>query len=65
MLYEFFISLRYLVSKKRQKFVSVTALISILGVLIGVMALNVVLAVMGGFEDELRNKLSVSAGSVW
>ena len=57
MLYELFISLRYLVSKKRQKFVSVTALISILGVLIGVMALNVVLAVMGGFEDELRNKI--------
>jgi len=57
MLYEFFISLRYLVSKKNQKFVSVTALISILGVLIGVMALNTVLAVMGGFEDELRNKI--------
>ena len=57
MLYELFISLRYLVSKKRQKFVSVTALISILGVLIGVMALNTVLAVMGGFEDELRNKI--------
>ena len=57
MLYELFISLRYLVSKKRQKFVSVTALISIFGVLIGVMALNVVLAVMGGFEDELRNKI--------
>ena len=57
MLYEFFISLRYLVSKKRQQFVSVTALISILGVLIGVMALNTVLAVMGGFEDELRNKI--------
>jgi len=57
MLYELFISLRYLVSKKRQKFVSVTAFISILGVLIGVMALNVVLAVMGGFEEELRNKI--------
>jgi len=55
--YEIFISLRYLLSKKRQKFVSVTAMISILGVLIGVMALNVVLAVMGGFEEELRNKI--------
>jgi len=55
--YEIFISLRYLLSKKRQKFVSVTAMISILGVLIGVLALNVVLAVMGGFEEELRNKI--------
>lgn len=57
MLYEFFISLRFLASKKRQKFVSVTAAISIIGVIIGVMALNVVLAVMSGFEDELRNKI--------
>lgn len=57
MLYEFFISLRFLTSKKRQKFVSVTAIISILGVTIGVMALNVVLAVMSGFEDELKNKI--------
>jgi len=57
MLYELFISLRYLVSKRRQKFVSITALISVFGVIIGVMALNVVLAVMGGFEEELRNKI--------
>ncbi len=57
MLYEFFISLRFLASRKRQKFVSVTAVISIIGVIIGVMALNVVLAVMSGFEEELRSKI--------
>jgi len=57
MKYEFFIGLRYLGSKKRQAFASIIGLISILGVLIGVMALNVVLAVMGGFEEELRNKI--------
>ena len=57
MLYELFISLRFLISKRRQKFVSVTAFISVLGVIIGVMALNVVLAVMGGFEEELKNKI--------
>lgn len=44
-------------SKRRQKFISVTGLISILGVFIGVMALNVVLSVMGGFEQELRDKI--------
>lgn len=57
MLYEFFISLRFLASRKHQKFISVTAFISIIGVIIGVMALNVVLAVMSGFEDELRSKI--------
>jgi len=57
MKYEFFIGLRYLRSKKRQAFASIIGLISILGVLIGVMALNVVLAVMGGFEEELRDKI--------
>lgn len=57
MRYEFFIGLRYLRSKKRQTFVSVIGLISILGVIIGVMSLNVVLSVMKGFEDELRDKI--------
>ena len=57
MKYEFFIGLRYLRSKKRQTFVSVIGLISILGVIIGVMSLNVVLSVMKGFEDELRDKI--------
>ena len=57
MKYEIFIGLRYLRSKRRQAFVSIIGLISILGVFIGVMALNVVLGVMRGFEEELRDKI--------
>lgn len=57
MKYEFFIGLRYLSSRRRQKFTSIIGLISVLGVIIGVMALNVVLSVMGGFEEELREKI--------
>lgn len=57
MKYEFFIGLRYLSSRRKQKFTSIIGIISILGVIIGVMALNVVLSVMGGFEDELREKI--------
>ncbi len=57
MRYEFFIGFRYLSSRGKQKITSVIGLISILGVFIGVMALNVVLAVMGGFEEELREKI--------
>ena len=57
MSYEFFIGLRYLSSRRKQKFTSIIGIISVLGVIIGVMALNVVLAVMGGFEEELRDKI--------
>lgn len=57
MKYEFFIGLRYLSSRRKQKFTSIIGIISILGVIIGVMALNVVLSVMGGFEEELREKI--------
>ena len=56
-MFESFIAFRYLRSKRRQKFVSVIGFISIFGVIIGVMALNVVLSVMGGFEDALRDKI--------
>lgn len=56
-MFESFIAFRYLRNRGRHKFVSVTGLIAITGVFIGVMALNVVLSVMGGFEDELRSKI--------
>ncbi len=57
MKYEFFIGLRYLSSRRKQKFTSIIGVVSVLGVIIGVMALNIVLAVMGGFEEELREKI--------
>ena len=57
MSYEFFISLRYLRAKRKQVFVSVITLISIAGILLGVASLIIVLAVMNGFETDLRNKI--------
>jgi len=55
--YELFISLRYLKAKRRQTFISVISFISISGVAIGVMALIIVLGVMTGFSDDLRDKI--------
>jgi lipoprotein-releasing system permease protein len=55
--YEWFISLRYLKAKRRQGFISLISLISVAGVTVGVMALIVVLAVMTGFTDSLREKI--------
>lgn len=57
MSYEFFIGLRYLKAKRKQAFLSLITLISIVGVALGVMALIVVLSVMSGFENDLRNKI--------
>ena len=55
--YEWFISLRYLKAKRRQGFISLISIISVAGVAVGVMALIVVLAVMTGFTDSLREKI--------
>lgn len=57
MRYELFISLRYLKAKRKQIFISVITFLSMAGVSLGVMALVVVLSVMGGFEDDLKNKI--------
>lgn len=57
MSYESLISFRYLKSGTGRGFLSVIGLISILGVFLGVASLDVVLSVMKGFEDELRDKI--------
>lgn len=57
MQYELFIGLRYLRARRRETFISLITVISILGVMIGVMTLNVVMAVMTGFEETLRDRL--------
>jgi lipoprotein-releasing system permease protein len=59
---EFFISIRYLWSRKRNGFVSFVTSISLMGISLGVAALIVILSVMNGFEVELRDRLlSMSA----
>jgi len=57
MTYELFISKRYLSAKRKQIFVSVITFISIFGIFLGVAALIIVLAVMNGFEEDLRTKI--------
>lgn len=57
MTFELFVSLRYLLAKRRQTFISLITLISIAGVAVGVMALIVVLAVMNGFQENLRTRI--------
>lgn len=54
---ELFISWRYLLTKRKEKFISLISVISISGVAIGVAALIVVIAVMTGFDKDLRDKI--------
>ncbi len=54
---ELFISWRYLTSKRKEKFISLISIISILGIAIGVMALIIVIAVMSGFDKDLHDKI--------
>ena len=57
MSYEWFVSLRYLRAKRKQTFISVISFISIAGVTLGVGALILVLAVMTGFTDGVRQQI--------
>ena len=56
-MYEFFIATRYLKGKRRKKFVSTITFISVAGIAVGVMALIIVISVMNGFENDLREKI--------
>jgi lipoprotein-releasing system permease protein len=55
--YELLIGLRYLKAKRKSTFISIITLISTAGVALGVMALIIVLAVMTGFEEDLKEKI--------
>ncbi|MFH0731441.1 MAG: ABC transporter permease [Candidatus Omnitrophota bacterium] len=57
MRYELFIALRYLFTRRKEKFISIITIISILGVAVGVGALIATLAVMSGFSSELQARV--------
>lgn len=57
MRYEWFIGLRYLKAKRKQTFISIITFISVAGVMLGVMALIVVLSVMNGFQQTIKEKI--------
>lgn len=57
MFFELFLGLRYLKAKRKQAFISIITVISVAGVMVGVMALIVVLSVMNGFREDLISKI--------
>jgi lipoprotein-releasing system permease protein len=57
MSFETFVGRRYLRAKQKQAFISLITILSITGVALGVMALIVVIAVMTGFEADLKTHI--------
>jgi len=57
MRFELFVALRYLKAKRRQAAISVITVISVVGVMAGVCALVVALAINNGFREELESRL--------
>lgn len=54
------IALRYLRGRKQSRFASLNTVIAVAGVTIGVIALIVVLGVMNGLRDDLRDRILVA-----
>ncbi|MCX5793543.1 MAG: ABC transporter permease, partial [Elusimicrobia bacterium] len=54
---EFFIARRYLLAKRKGLFAMVTTFIGVAGVALGVAALIVTLAIMDGFQSDIKKKI--------
>ncbi|HEX7128424.1 MAG TPA: lipoprotein-releasing ABC transporter permease subunit [Thermodesulfobacteriota bacterium] len=55
--FELFVGLRYLKAKRKQTFISVITIISMGGIALGVAALLIVISVMSGFQEDIRQKI--------
>jgi lipoprotein-releasing system permease protein len=55
--FEYLIAMRYLRARRRERFVSLIAFISLAGVTLGTFTLTSMLSVMSGFQEDLRNRL--------
>jgi len=64
MRFELFVALRYLKAKRRQSVISVVTMISIIGVMAGVCALVVALAINNGFSEALEKSLLGATANV-
>jgi lipoprotein-releasing system permease protein len=63
--FESFVAFRYLIARRKQAFISLISFISGLGVMVGVMALLIALALMTGLQAELRDRLVGSTAHVY
>jgi lipoprotein-releasing system permease protein len=63
--FELQVALRYLLAKRRQVFISVISLVSTIGVMVGVAALIIAMALMTGLQGELQDRILGSSAHVF
>ncbi len=55
--FRLFVAFRYMKTRRQQAFTSVVTAVSILGVIVGVAALVIALALLTGFQDDIQSKI--------
>src|SRR5215510_13000674 len=60
--FELFVAVRYLLARRKQAFIS---LISVIGLMVGVMAVLIALALMTGLQGELRDRIVGASAHVY
>jgi lipoprotein-releasing system permease protein len=63
--FELFIAWRYLLAKRKQAFIALISFISVIGVMVGVMAVLIALALMTGLQGELRARIVGASAHVY
>jgi lipoprotein-releasing system permease protein len=63
--FELFIAFRYLLAKRKQAFIALISFISVIGVMVGVMAVLIALALMTGLQGELRQRIVGASAHVY
>jgi lipoprotein-releasing system permease protein len=62
--FELFIAKRYLLKGRKNSFISIISLVSIIGIAIGVAALIIALSLLNGFQSDIRDKILNSTAHI-
>jgi lipoprotein-releasing system permease protein len=63
--FELHVALRYLLARRKQALISIISLISTVGVMVGVMAVIIALALTTGLQGELRDRILGSTAHIY
>src|SRR5919204_6597705 len=63
--FELFVAIRYLLARRKQAFISLISFISVIGLMVGVMAVLIALALMTGLQGELRDRIVGASAHVY
>jgi lipoprotein-releasing system permease protein len=64
MKFAWFIALRYLTKGRKNSFISIISLVSIIGIAIGVAALIIALSLINGFQNDIRDRILSSSAHI-